>query len=235
MNLVTWILILIILIMGLEGINRGFLRSALNLGAFFLSVIVSYFFYPVVSSAIKANASLFDYMTYYAEGAEKIASFENTRLLVDNISASQLNHILATSDISEPFTSLIRQNVEGKAFASIGLTTLGDYYNMTIVSAVVNILSFLAVFAIARLIIAFVLGAIDYTAEFPELRQYDRTTGALFGVLRGFMFCFLIMTVVPVVFLVLPVEKITDYFNASGIAVFFSNNNFFLHFIRGVI
>lgn len=235
MNLVTVVLILLILITALEGIHRGFLRSALNLGAFFLSVITSYFFYPVVSSAVKANASLFDYLTYYAEGSEKIASFENSQLLISQISPVQLNDIISTSDISEPFTSLIRQNVEAKAFASGGLTTIGQYYNMTIVSAVVNILAFIAVFLIARMIFAFVLGAIDYTVEFPELRQYDRTTGALFGVLRGMMFCFLIMTAVPVVFLILPVEKITDYYNASCLAMFFSDNNFFLHFIRGVV
>ncbi len=235
MNLVTVVLILLILIMALEGIHRGFLRSALNLGAFFLSVITSYLFYPVVSSAVKANASLFDYLTYYTEGAEKIASFESSQMLVNQLSPAQLNDIILKSDISEPFTSLVRQNVETKAFASSGLTTIGQYYNMTIVSAVVNILAFLAVFLIARVIFAFVLGAIDYTVEFPELRQYDRTTGALFGVLRGLMFCFLIMTIVPVVFLVMPVEKITDYYNASGLALFFSDNNFFLHFIRGVV
>ncbi len=236
MNLVTVVLILLILITALEGIHRGFLRSAFNLGAFFLSVITSYLFYPVVSSAVKANESLFGYLTYYAEGAEKIASFENSQLLVSQLSPAQLNDIISTSDLSEPFSSLIRQNVEAKAFASSGLTTtIGDYYNMTIVSAVVNILAFLAVFLIARLIFAFVLGAIDYTVEFPELRQYDRTTGALFGVLRGVMFCFLIMTVVPVVFLIMPVEKITDYYNASALARFFSDNNFFLHFIRGVV
>ena len=235
MNLVTVVLIVLILIMALEGVHRGFLRSALNLGAFFLSIISSYLFYPVVSSAIKANESLFNYLTYYTEGAEKIASFESSQLLVNQLSTPQLNDIISQSSISEPFTSLIRQNVEAKAFASSGLTTIGEYYNMTIVSAVVNILAFLAVFLIARLIFAFVLGAIDYTVEFPELRQYDKTTGALFGVLRGFMFCFLIMTAIPVVLLVLPVEKISDYFNASGLALFFSNNNFFLHFIRGVI
>lgn len=235
MNLVTMALIILILILALEGIHRGFLRSALNLGAFFFSVITSYLFYPAVSSAIKANVSLFNYLTYYTEGAEKIASFESSQQLVSQLSTSQLNSIISSSDLSEPYTSLIRQNVEAKAFASSGLNTIGEYYNMTIVSAVVNILAFLAVFLIARLIFAFVLGAIDYTVEFPELRQYDRTTGALFGVLRGVMFCFLIMTIIPVVFLVVPVEKITDYYNASDLALFFSDNNIFLHFIRGVV
>lgn len=235
MNFVTVVLMLLILVTALEGIHRGFLRSALNLGAFFLSVMTSYLFYPVVSSAIKSNLSLFEYLTYYTEGAEKIASFESSQLLVSKLSQTQLNDIISTSNISEPFTSLIRQNVQTKAFASSGLTTIGEYYNMTIVSAVINVLAFLAVFLIARLIFAFVLGAIDYTVEFPELRQCDRTSGALFGILRGFMFCFLLMTIIPVVFMVIPVDKITDYFNESSFALFFSENNFFMHFIRGVV
>lgn len=235
MNWVNLILILIMLIMVFEGIHRGFLRSAMNLGAFFLSIITSYLFYPVVSTAVKANESLFSYMIYYTEGAEKVASFESSQLLVNNLTSQQLNDIITHSSISEPFTSLIRQNVEAKAFASSGLTTIGQYYNMTIVSVALNIISFLAVFFIARLIFAFVLGAIDYTVEFPELRQYDRTSGALFGALRGMLFCFLIMLIVPIVFLVLPVNQIADYFNSSNLATFFSENNFFIHLIRGVV
>lgn len=235
MNFINIIIIFLILIMALEGIHRGFLRSALNLGAFFLSTITSYIFYPVVSASIKANVSLFDYLIYYTEGSEKIASFEDSQLLINNLSQTQLNSILSTSDITEPFTSLIRQNVEAKAFASSGLTTIGEYYNMTIVSAVLNIISFLAVFLLARVIFGFVLGAIDYTVEFSELRQYDRTSGALFGILRGFMFCFLIMTIIPVVLLILPVDQIAEYINDSSLAIFFSNNNFFLHIIRGIV
>ena len=235
MNLISLCLIVIILIMILEGIHRGFLRSALNLGVFFLSVITSYLFYPVVSTAVKANKSIFDYLIYYTEGAEKITTYESSQLLVDNLSKSQLDSILTSSNTSEPFTSLIRQNVEAKAFASDGLTTIGEYFNMTIVSAVLNILSFLAVFLLARIIFAFVLGSIDYTVQFPELRQYDRTTGALFGALHGFLVCFLIVIVIPIVLLILPVDKISEYFQTSNIGMFFFNNNFFLHLIRGVI
>ena len=73
MNWVNLVLILVILILVLEGLHRGFLRSAMNLGAFFISIITSYLFYPVVSTAVKANESLFSYLIYYTEGAEKIA------------------------------------------------------------------------------------------------------------------------------------------------------------------
>lgn len=235
MNLINFFFILIIVVIVLEGIHRGFLHSALSLGAFFVSLITSYLFYPVMSAAIKSNQTMYDYFIYYTEGAERIASFENTRLLVDTISESQLNEVLSTSNLSEPFLTLIRQNVESKAFAAQGASTLGEYYNLTLVSSVLNLISFIIVFLLARIIFSFVLGAIDYTVQFPELRQYNRTMGAIFGSVRGLLFCFLIASVIPVILLVLPVQQITEIYKSSDIAIFLSENNFFWHFIRAVV
>lgn len=235
MNWVNVFFILIIAIAVLEGIHRGFLHSALSLGSIFLSVITAYLLYPTVSSSFRENKTIFNFLLYYTEGAEKIASFENSRLLVDRLSSSELHTIVSTSSVSEPFATLIRQNVEAKAFASSGLLTIGEYFNMTMVSVVLNIFSFALVFLLARLVYMFVLGAVGYTVQFPELRQYDRVSGALFGGVRGVIICFLIVMIIPAVMLFVPVDKVIDYFQSSSVGMFFFNNNFFLHLIRGII
>ncbi len=235
MNWVNLFFILILAIAVLEGIHRGFLHSALSLGALFLSVITAYLLYPAVAIAFKANDTIFKFLLYYTEGAEKIASFENSRLLVEQLSSSELSTIISTSSVSEPFSTLIRQNVETRAFAADGLQTIGEYFNMTMVCTVLNVMSFVLIYVLARIVYAFVLGAVNYTIRFPELRQYDRTAGAVFGGLRGVFTCFLVVMVVPVVFLFVPVDKITDYFLNSSVAMFFLNNNFFLHMIRGFV
>ena len=238
MNLVSLFFIAVIIIAGLEGIYKGFLHSSLSLGTFFLSILTSYIFYPVVSAAVKANSTLFNFFYYYTEGAEKIANFEDANLLISNLSSDKLNSVISTSSLTEPFTTLIRQNVQNSAFASSNLKTLetlGYYYNMTIVCAVINILSFLVVFLIARIIFAFVLGAGNYTVQFPELKRNDRAIGAFFGVSRGVMFCFIVVTIMPIIFLVVPINQITQYFQSSSLGMFFYQNNFLLHLIRGVI
>ena len=106
---------------------------------------------------------------------------------------------------------------------------------MTIVCAVLNILAFFALFVIARIVYQFILGAVEYTVEFPELKRYDRTMGALFGLTRGVLFCFLIVTAIPVVLMIVPVERIADYYNASSMGTYFLHNDFFMHLIRGTI
>ena len=234
MNLVSLFLLILISFTMLEGIYRGFMHSIINLGAFFLSIITSFIFSPLISSAVRANDRIFSFMLYYTEGAEKIAVFKDTSLPVATMSADKLQNIIAQSNLTEPFGTLIHQNVTSSAFSSEGLTTIGEYYNMTIVCTVLNILSFLLMFLAAYIIYTFVLGMVNYTIKFPELRQYDRFSGASFGIIRGFMICFLIIMIVPVIFLLLPVDQISDYFYASKLGVFFYNNNFFLHLIRGI-
>jgi uncharacterized membrane protein required for colicin V production len=235
MNLVNILFIIVIAVIVLEGIYRGFFHSSLNLGAFFLSVVTSYLLYPVVSTAVYKSESLFKFFYYYTEGSELITKFEDSKLFIEGMSSSTLNRIISESSVSEPFASLIRQNVYAQAFAPDGLMTIGEYYNMTIVCAVLNILSFFAIFIIARIVYQFILGAVEYTVEFPELKRYDRTMGALFGLTRGVLFCFLAVTAVPVVLLIVPVERISEYFNASSIGTYFLNNDFFMHLIRGTI
>ena len=234
MNLVSVFLLILICFTLLEGVYRGFMHSIINLGAFFLSIITSFIFSPLVSSAVKANDDIFNFMLYYTEGAEKIAVFKDTSLPIASMTQDKLQSIIAASNLNEPFSTLIHQNVTSSAFAPEGLTTIGQYYNMTIVCTVLNILSFLVMFLIAYIIYTFILGLVNYTVKFPELKQYDRFTGASFGAVRGLMICFLIIMIVPVVFLLLPVDQVADYFYASKLGMFFYNNNFFLHLIRGI-
>ena len=235
MNLVTIFLLMLILFTTLEGVYRGFLHSIANLGAFFLSIITSFLLSPVISIAVKSNKNLFNFLLYYTEGAEKIAAFRDTNLPIASMSSEKLSSIIADSNVTEPFSTLIHQNVSTSAFSSDGLFTIGDYFNMTIVCAVLNLISFLVMFLVTYIIYTFVLGLINYTLKFPELKQYDRFSGAAFGTVRGILMCFLIIMIVPVVFLLVPVGQISDYFNASGLGVFFYENSFFLHLIRGVV
>lgn len=235
MNLINLFFILIVVIVILEGFHRGFLHSALSLGSTFIALVTSYLFYPLMSASIKSNKTIYDYFIYYTEGAEKIASFENTKLLVEKISASQLNEVLSTSNMPQPFLAFIRQNVENKAFASHGATTLGEYFNLTLVSVVINLVAFLFVFLLVKLILSFILGATNYTFQFPALEQYNRSTGAVFGLIRAFLFCFLIATIIPVILLMMPVQQIAELYSGSNLAKFFSETNFFWHFIRAVV
>jgi uncharacterized membrane protein required for colicin V production len=235
MNLINILFIVLVAVTVLEGIYRGFFHSALNLGAFFLSGVTSFLLYPVVSSAVYRSESLFKFFYYYTEGSELITVFEDSKLAVAGMSLDKLNGIISNSTVTEPFASLIRQNVQTQAFASQGYLTVGEYYNMTIVCAVLNILSFFAIFLIARIIYQFILGAVEYTVEFPQLKRYDRTMGALFGLTRGVLFCFLVVTVIPVVLLIVPVPKVTEYFNASSFGTYLLQHDFFLHLIRGSI
>ena len=127
MNLVGVFLIIIVCFTLFEGIYRGFLHSIVNLGAFFLTVLSSFLLYPVASTLVKANERVFDFLVHYTEGAEKIAAFQDSNLLISNMAPQKLQSIISTSSLGEPFSTLIEQNVAASAFSAEGLSTIGEY------------------------------------------------------------------------------------------------------------
>jgi len=235
MNLLDLFVVLIIVIALLEGFYRGFLCSVLSLSASFLSWLSAFIFYPALSHAVQGNVNIFNFLLYYTEGAEKIVDFEHTKLLVSQIEPAQLKTIIADANLPVPFGTLIQQNVVTNAFAHQGITTLGDYFNLTIVNVVVNILCFLMIYVIARLVFSFIINALNYTLKFPVLKQFDGVIGGGFGALRGVFTTFVVFIIVPVILVMQPIPQVTEYVNASFLGSFFYRNNFLLNFIRGVI
>ena len=155
--------------------------------------------------------------------------------MVENLSVDQIKSLVSESNLPAPFSSLMISNITKGVFADQGVTTLGEYYNLTIANVCVNILSFFVVFFIARAVLAFAINAANYTFKFPVLRLYDSTVGGVFGFLSGLFMTYAVFILMPLVLIVQPVQQIYDIIYGSAFADFFYSSNFLLNFIRGVI
>lgn len=235
MSILDLVVIVIILYATLTGVYRGFIHSACSLGAFFLSWGSAALFSPMLSSSFVKNEGVFDFVYNYAEGSEQLAHFEDTKLLVENLSAEQIKSLVSESNLPAPFSSLMVSNITKGVFADQGVTTLGEYYNLTIANVCVNIISFFVVFLIARLVFAFIINAANYTLKFPVLRIYDSTVGGVFGFLSGLFMTYAVFILTPLLLIVQPLQQVYDIVYGSAFADFFYSSNFLLNFIRGVI
>ena len=94
---------------------------------------------------------------------------------------------MANADVPYPMGKRILENIASEAFAAEGVTTLGDYFNQTIVCVFINILVFLLVFAVVRIILAFIMGGVDYAWKLPQLRAGDGVLGGGLGLVRGIL------------------------------------------------
>lgn len=207
----------------------------LNTAGFFLSWLLSLLVSPAVARAIVGNESLSTAMLYYTEGAELVTDVELRRLAVNQLSSANMTEILNSADLPVPLDTLVAKNMASEVFKDQGISTVGDYFNQTIVNFTINVMAFLIVFLIAMVVISFVLKAVDHTVGLPMLKHFDSPIGAGFGVVRGFFAVFVLFMVVPTLLVILPFDSVGEYISGSFFGRFFSQSNFLLSFIGGVI
>lgn len=232
MNFIDIAILLVLGITILGGLYRGFISTVYNIGATIVSLIVARLGIPLVSGLVKGSSDLFNMMLYYTEGSEYVAvtDVELTRTPISEISSEQLHTVLQNADMPLPMDRCVIKNIASEAFRDSGVTTLGDYFNQTIVCVVINILALLAVFILVRLILGFVVRGMEYgRGGFPVLAHGDGVIGAGLGLVHGVLMLFVIFLIVPVMLTVLP--KLYEFLSESFFGEFFYQANFLLSII----
>ena len=235
MNLIDIAVIGVLALFILHGIYKGFLPTLLSIGAYILAWLAAIVLLPVGSNSIRGSEKLFNTMLYYTEGSEYVNDVELARKSIDEISTDTLNAVFAKADLPYPMAKNIADNIARESFAENGITTLGDYFNQTIVIVFINILVFIAMFAIIRIILAFIINGVDYAWTLPKLRVADRAIAGGIGLIRGILAVFLLFMLLPIVLIVFQGKFafLTDMVNDSMMAKFFYRTNFLLSMMPG--
>lgn len=235
LNLIDIAVIGVLALFILHGIYKGFLPTLLSIGAYILAWLAAIVLLTVGSNSIRGSEKLFNTMLYYTEGSEYVNDVELARKSIDEISTDTLNAVFAKADLPYPMAKNIADNIARESFAENGITTLGDYFNQTIVIVFINILVFITMFAIIRIILAFIINGVDYAWTLPKLRVADRAIAGGIGLIRGILAVFLLFMLLPIVLIVLQGKFafLTDMVNDSMMAKFFYRTNFLLSMMPG--
>ena len=232
MNIVDWLILLVMAIMILGGWYRGFLSTLISLGATILAWGIAMLLVSPVSAAVKSDDTVYQMLLYYTEGSEYVAKtdVELTRAPIDSVSAETLETVLSNADLPLPMESCVSRNIAVEAFAEEGYTTLGDYFNLTIVTVVLHIAAIILVFFIARLALGFCIGILEHgRGGFPTLVTGDSPIGAGVGFLHGVTVISLVFLLAPIALTVLP--RLYTFLEDSLFGEFFYNANLFIRLI----
>ena len=234
MNLLDLVVILILGFFVLAGIYRGFLTTVLLIGVFIVSWACGMIFMPLVANSVKSNEALFGTLLYYTEGSEFVGDVELARKSIDSLSPSQVASITDNAKLPFPYAKEIQENVAKQAFRDMNITTLGDYFNQTIVCVVVNIISFLFIFIITYIILSYAVHAFEYSVRLPRLTQYNIPISAGIGLLKGVLVLFVIFMVVPLILIAMQFDFLHQMLDNSAFAPFFYHMSFLLGLMPGV-
>ena len=233
MNLIDFAVLIALGLFILSGIYKSFLPTIMSAAANIVSWASGMIFMPIVSHLITGNKSLFNMLLYYTEGSEFIGDVELAKQSIKSFSPAELNEIVTESSLPIPFAKKILTNIEHEAFADSGAITLGDYYNQTIVCVVVNIIAFLLIFFVLRLILGFIIEGLDYSVRLPVLSQLDTPISAGFGLVNGVLILLVVFMVLPILLIVLNFEFVHNMVESSFFTPLLDSSNLLLRLISG--
>lgn len=235
MGLIDLAILAVFALFLLSGFHKGFIWNLAALGASLAALVLAYFFMGGVARAVVNNGTLYDAMLNYTEGAEYIYDRELVDREVTSLTNDEIDEIMERAGLPFPLRDRVYENIMGESFRDAGITTLGDYFNESMVLTAINIISFLFVYFAARVVLTFVICWLDYALKFPRLRIGDSVVGAAIGLVRGVIDVTVLFMVVPIVLVVLPFDAIEELITASKIANFLHRSNVFLKLIPGTL
>jgi len=233
LNIIDYAILFVMGISIIAGVYNGFVVSALNTASFIFSWLGALIFYPLVSDKLISKfPDLFLRLELYADGASKIPSVEDRTTELSKFTQEYITDLLEKINMPNPFNKILAAN----AFSpDTTAETLGQYFDFTIASVIVNILSILLLFIVLKLVFTIAISLGKSLVSLPVLKQFDSLCGGCFGLLRGIFILYFIFALMPIVMTLAPVEIVSKYMEESLLANIFYKSNIFTSFISARI
>jgi hypothetical protein len=104
--------------------------------SFFFAWFTSLVFYPILARILSASSGIFDTIIYYSDGAQKISDLQSASLPVSQLTQPEITNIVDTANLPAHISARLDGNMTARVFEPKGLTTVNDYFNVTIANII---------------------------------------------------------------------------------------------------
>lgn len=234
MNTVDWVILGVLGVSVLFGLYRGFIASVASMGGCLISLAASYWATPRVVEFVRTNTTLANTLGTYADAATRLKDSALSSMDVGGLTPDSISAILSRASLPAPLDRLLQSNLEGRVFSDIP-QQVGSYVTETIVSALLNVLCFIASFVVIMILFHVVVNLLRAIFRFPVLKQLNALAGGAFGLLRGALLCFILFSLAPLIETVIPLEGMSEMIRSSTLAPMFNNGTLILSIMNGRI
>ena len=211
--------IIIILIIGLNiylGYKKGLIEVAFNVFAFFIAIIATLILFNPISNLVIQNTEI-------DENIKKsiISNFNKDEK--ENIDNNN-NYIDKTKEKDSNIISIyINEKIKDLTdeFKEKTIETVAISLSEKIVKVVVAIILFIVI----RILIIFLKFLSESISKLPIIKQFDKTGGVLYGLLKLFIIIYFILTVLFIINSMKNNDKIQNVIDSSYITKVLYENN----------
>ena len=229
-----YVIIGILAISIIYGIYHGFMQTLLSVASFFLSVFLAFQFGPALSNYVRTSTGLSGTLQTYTDTVARVGDAELSQRPVAGLDSASINSVIDSVRLPQSVKDLLRNALTSRVFNRDGLTTVNEYVQRTVVDSVVDVLCYLACFAVSAFLLSLLGSLLKHVFRFPVLRMLDGAAGGVFGLIRGAVIVYALFLLVPVLQSMLPEQDIQQLINGSKLASVFSNDGFFARVVNGL-
>ncbi len=233
MNVIDIGILIIIGASVVYGLYRGFVHTLLSVACCLISVFVAFSYGPKLSAMISGSQGVTSTLATYTDAVARVGDYGLASTPVSQLSDNVIQQVLSSVSLPEPIEAILRNNLQGQVFAKDGLTTVNDYVSNTVVAIAVDILCYIAVFALCFLVLSVLVSLIQHVFKLPLLKQLDWLAGGAFGLVRGALLLYVFFLIMPILSTIIPMDAFNDLLAQSTLAPIFQSDGFFARVISG--
>lgn len=183
----------ILVLSGLFGFRRGFVREVVTMFFWVLSIALVWFMNPYVNDFLKENTPLYEFVQSSTRDYVE-SMLEGNTAAEEQEQSSRLENLGLPSFLTEE----IEENNNASVYQYLAVNTFTDYVSDYLAVAAVNGVSFLVSLLLATLLIRMLAYALDIIARLPIINGINKSAGALVGVVKGILFIWIILMVLTI-------------------------------------
>ncbi|MCI5565494.1 MAG: CvpA family protein [Clostridiales bacterium] len=233
MNIIDIIILVILGVSMIYGVYRGFVHTLLSVACCLLSVLIAFAFGPRLSAIVSNSKGVSSTLATYTDAVARVGDYDLAAANVSQLSDSLINQVLENVSLPQSIQNILRSNLSNQSFAGTGLSTVNDYVSNTVVAVAINILCFLACFALSYVVLSLLLSLIQHVFRLPLLRQLDWLAGGAFGLMRGALLLYALFLVVPLLSTIIPLDAFNELLSQSALSPIFQSDGLFARVISG--
>ncbi len=212
--IVDLVIVAVFILCILMGYKRGLAGCLINVLAFFIAVAVSFVLFKPASAIVQSNTQLDENIQTSIVNIFEEEEKENK----DEEKEKQSPILEYISNKAEEATAEKKKEVVDNAATEIS-------------SKIIDVLSFIAIFIIARIVLIFIKVLADLITKLPIIKECDKMGGVIYGILQSFVIVFIGLAIITFVSTMTENYTVLDLINQSYVGSILNNYNILLKIV----
>ena len=213
--------VLILIIYSISGWRKGLVLSAFGMLQYILSGIAAKYYSPRLSNYILNNTNMINIVKNFI--GDRIQNMAQETMTYDGATINKT--IFKALNLPSQLEKIL---MEGNLITRHSAKTMGglnDIISDALAKTLMDLISFVAVFFAAMIVLSIISRIIDNIVSLPVLNEVNSFGGMIFGSIKGLILIFISLTLLTFLIGLVNNNMILKYLEESTITKFLYNHN----------